>query len=359
MFSDKEKQKQLRELRLENIASENDDLDIDTAPYKITTYGADMTLEILAQKVKEKEITIPEFQRRYVWPHKKSSKLIESFLLGLPVPQIFLYRENVSQTLLVVDGQQRLRSIAYFFDERFENGDKFFLQGVRPAWEGKTYLGLNESDKRRFKNYILRATIFEQTDPKDDTSIYEIFNRLNTGGMALNEQEIRNCVIHGEINPFLKDLNQNDSWRKLLGKSSPDPRMKDIEMILRFLALREKWKDYKKPMKDFISDFMRRHKNLDERTKSNFAELFSSVISKIYNDIGTEAYKRKGGINVAMFDSLTVGLSIVGPEKIEHLKDKYEILKTNDAYEEAISSSTTDVERVQSRIKLVIQTFSG
>ena len=192
---------------IEKIKSEEDDLDSDAAGYKIKTYGADFTLELLSQKLDEKEIKIPSFQRRYVWPSKKASRLIESFLLGLPVPQVFLYREQDTQDLMVVDGQQRLRTINYFFAEKYEDGSKFKLIGVKTQWEGKTYSELSEQDRRKFKNYILRATIFEQVDPADNKSVYEIFERLNTGGMALTPQEIRNCVINGVISQFLEKLN--------------------------------------------------------------------------------------------------------------------------------------------------------
>ena len=205
---------QEKNIDFENIASEQEDLDIDNASYKIRTYGADFTLEILSKKFDSKEIIVPDFQRLYVWPQKKSSRLIESILLGLPIPQIFLYREEESQDLLVVDGQQRLKSINYFINEKFENGTEFYLKGVKSEWEGKKYSTLKESDKRRFNNYILRATIFEQIDPKDNSSIFEIFERLNTGGMPLNEQEIRRCVIRGEINKFLDGLNRYISLLK-------------------------------------------------------------------------------------------------------------------------------------------------
>ena len=96
------------EILFEDLQSEQLYKEVETAGYKINTYGADMTLEILAKKIHEKEVSVPPFQRRYVWPIKKASRLIESFLLGLPVPQIFLFRREKTQDLLVVDGQQRL-----------------------------------------------------------------------------------------------------------------------------------------------------------------------------------------------------------------------------------------------------------
>jgi len=113
-----------------------------------------MTIELLIKKYKENEIVIPSFQRKYVWKEKKASKFIESFLLGLPIPQIFLFREAKNQDLLVVDGQQRLKSILYFFDGKFEDGKIFKLKDVRDQWEGKTYGDLTESDKRRLKNML-------------------------------------------------------------------------------------------------------------------------------------------------------------------------------------------------------------
>ena len=102
------------DLDLEEISSEEEDLDIDNAPYEIRTLGADFSLELYSQKINSGEIRIPDFQRKYVWPIKKASKLIESFLLGLPVPQVFLFQEASKRDLLVVDGQQRLLT-AHFF----------------------------------------------------------------------------------------------------------------------------------------------------------------------------------------------------------------------------------------------------
>lgn len=343
------------EIRLEDIPSEQEDLDIDNASYKIKTYGADFTLEILSNKFDSKEIIIPDFQRRYVWPPKKSSRLIESFLLGLPVPQVFLYREEERQDLLVVDGQQRLKTVNYFINEKFEDDSEFYLRGVKPQWEGKKYSTLTEPDRRRFNNYILRATIFEQTDPKDDSSIFEIFERLNTGGMPLNEQEIRKCVVRGKINDFIEELNLYPNWRKLLKKDKPDARMKDLEMILRFFSLWQNWSRYKKPMKDFVTEFMRSKKDISSDEQNKYSNIFKSVVDKIYNDVGADVFRLKAGINIAVFDSIMVALALAGIDKVNNLKEKIVELKTNTAYLDSVSKSTTDSDRVESRIKLSTQ----
>lgn len=342
----------------QEIVSETLDKEIDNASYKINTYGADFTLEVLSKKIKEKEIIVPPFQRRYVWPEKKASKLIESFLLGLPIPQVFLYRQEDTQDLLVVDGQQRLKSIHYFYEGKYEDGKEFILRGVKTAWEGKSYSELSEPDRRRFKNSILRATIFEQTDPRDKTSVFEIFERLNTGGMALTEQEIRNCVIRGKINSFLEDLNQHKSWRNLLGKQRPDSRMRDVEMILRFFSLFFGWNTYKKPMKYFISDFMEVNKNLNKKLRSKDGELFKSVMDLIYREVGSSAFKIKAGINVAVMDSIAVGLASIKSKKIKKISERYNDLINDKKYLEMIEKSTTDTDRVKGRIKIAIQYFT-
>ena len=352
--------KERTELELEEISSEEEDLNIDDAPYEIRTQGADMNLEMYSQKYGSGEIVVPDFQRQYVWPIKKASKLIESFLLGLPVPQVFLYQEATKRDLLVVDGQQRLLTTHCFFKEKFiDDHTPFRLRGVKQKWEGKTFSDLDEGDKRRLKNYILRATIFEQIDPADNKSVYEIFERLNTGGMPLTEQEVRNCVNRGTINGFLEKLNQVESWRLLLGKSEPDKRMKDIEIILRVLSLVEGWKSYKKPMKDYISSYMEKHKNVTDSDQENFGDSFKKASDFIFKEAGAGAFRVPGGrVNVAILDSIVAAVMIMGPEKIKNFNEKIRELKTNEAYINYISNATTDDDTVKGRLKMMIEALS-
>lgn len=348
------------DLDLEEIQSEEDDLDIDDAPYEIRTLGADFSLELYSQKIDSGEIRIPDFQRKYVWPIKKASKLIESFLLGLPVPQVFLFQEAERRDLLVVDGQQRLLTAHFFLRGILEDKQTpFRLRGVKQKWEGKTFGDLDEGDKRRLKNYILRATIFEQIDPADNKSVYEIFERLNTGGMPLTEQEVRNCVNNGTINAFLDSLNKTESWRVLLGKLELDRRMKDIEIILRVLALNEDWKNYKKPMKDFISAYMEKHVDITKIDQDKLGVIFKAATDMIVAQAGAAAFRLAGGrVNVAVLDSVLTAVILVGPEKIENFKTSLDTLKVNGSYTDYVSKSTTDDDSVKGRIKMSVETFS-
>lgn len=355
-----EDEQKLNDLDLEPILSEEEDLDIDNAPYEIRTQGADLTLELLSQKYSTGEIVVPAFQRNYVWPVKKASKLIESFLLGLPVPQIFLYQEAKNRDLLVVDGQQRLLSSHFFLRGTLaDEKTPFNLKGVKQKWEGKSFVDLEEGDKRRLKNYILRATIFEQIDPADDKSVYEIFERLNTGGIPLTEQEVRNCINRGPINSFLEELNLHEAWRALLGKNVPDKRMKDIEIILRVLSLIDGWESYKKPMKDSISVYMANHVNLSKTDHVRLGTLFKSIADFIYKEAGVGAFRLPGGrVNVAVLDSIMTAVALAGTEKISNLEKKLQSVKTNASYLEYVSKSTTDDDSVKGRIKMMLEAIS-
>ena len=345
-------------VRFQDTKKRGEDKSSDAARYRIITYGADFTLEVLYNKINQGEIVIPTFQRRFVWSLKRSSRLIESFLLGLPVPQIFLYREEKKQDLLVVDGHQRLKSIEFYFSGQFEYKRVFRLRGVRSAWEGKTFSDLMESERRYLKNSVLRATIFEQTDPKDNTSMFEIFNRLNTGGMALSSQEIRNCLYRGEIRDFLVELNEYEKWRNLLGTTQPDKRMRDVELILRYFALKDRWKTYRKSMRDFLSFYMAENRNIDQKRRSEYSEIFRRAIDKVHDEIGPRAFRIQRGVNAAVFDSIMVALTEIGIDDVRNLKERYKKLLKEEAYLENVSKWTTDTDRVSGRINIAIGMFS-
>ena len=202
--------------------------------YEISSYGADYPVDGLVKRISRGDIYVPEFQRGFVWTHAQSSRFIESLLLGLPVPGIFLFKEPETQRLVVVDGQQRLRTLQTYY-HGIIRGREFALRGVSEELNDLTYKSLPEDDRRRLDDAIVHATIFQQEDPQDDlSSIYLVFERLNTGGTPLVEQEIRSCVYPGPFNDLLEELAAHPKWREIYG--SPSTRGKDQEIILRFLA---------------------------------------------------------------------------------------------------------------------------
>lgn len=340
---------------IEKIPSETKDQKMEVIVYNIANYPADYTLQGLYDKWNMREIEIPPFQRGFVWTLSQASKLIESCLLGLPVPGIFLYKEKDSQKFLVIDGQQRLKTIFGYFSNSFPDTKRqFYLKDVNPKWEGNAFLDLDEPDKRRLKNYVLRAIIVEQLDPKDNTSIFHIFQRLNTGGTILNLQEVRNCTYQGKFNDLLKELNKDANWRKIIGLPKLDKRMRDIELILRFFALRYRYKEYKKPMKDFLSNFMSDYKN-DTNKVRDFKEIFERTVSIISINLESKPFRIKAGLNAAVFDSIMVAFALNIDEIPKDIKYRHKQLLKDNTYIEWINKVTTDEKVVKERISLAIE----
>lgn len=350
------------ELNVDDEAEESEEEPI--ARYDITSYGVDFDVDGLIRRIKRGDIIIPAFQRDFVWKLTESSRLIESLLLGLPVPGIFLAQEQETKKMLVIDGQQRLRSLQYFLDGVFnpksEEGKQrvFKLEKVQPQFANKTYEMLDPTDQMNLRDCVIHATVVKQDSPvEDDTSIYHIFERLNSGGRKLAPQEIRTAVFHGSLLESIKIINEYPSWRKIYGKTND--RMKDQELILRFFAMLEEHENYKQPMTEFISLFCKRHREDGKEKIEGFSNLFKrccdqfSQLSKPFR-IGT-------ALNAAFFEAAMVGLAYSirnGNEPmLDKLQSSYDSLKSNKVFLSAISQSTANQASLKSRIELAIKAF--
>ncbi len=334
---------------VESIDSEVEDATSAVPVYTISSYPTDPTLEGLHLRWQRNEIQIPRFQRGWVWNHTQASQLIESFLLGLPVPGIFLYREPKSQHLLVIDGQQRLKSIWGYFDGYLDNVRDFYLRNVDARWEGKRYGDLLEADRIRLRDAVLRAIIVEQTVPNDNSSVYHIFERLNTGGTHLNPQEVRNSAAHGPFNDLMNELNKHSNWRQIFGRDESDPRMRDVELVVRFHALSEPSEKYAKPMKKFLNDYMARHQF--ETSAQPYRRIFDETVDRVVEALGTRPFHVRRGINAAVFDSVMIAFArseSIPPD----IQGRWSTLLENPSFDDATRSSTTDVETVERRIRL-------
>jgi hypothetical protein len=340
------------EMLIEAVPSEAEE-DVPVPVYKIRVYPSDPTLEVLNERWKRGEIILTEFQRGWVWSASQASKLIESFLAGLPVPPVFFYREESGKEV-IIDGQQRLRTIVGFFECMLPDHSPFFLKGVSIQWAGKNYTTLNESDKNRLRQSILRVIIVEQIDPQDITSMYEVFSRLNTGGTTLSAQEVRNASCHGPFNDMLRDLNKLEAWRAVLGKSSMDARMRDVELIARFLALNDS--EYTKPMKKFITDFMFRHRHLADNEE--YKDSFTKTITTVYEKLGAKPFHIYRGLNAAVFDSVMVAFS-KNLDCPPDIRSKYNALIKREDYWDKVSSATTDEDTVRERIRIAQEALFG
>ncbi|MFQ5949776.1 MAG: DUF262 domain-containing protein [Nitrospiria bacterium] len=331
--------------------------------YAITGYGADYPVDGLVKRIADGSINIPSFQRGFVWPLKMASRFIESLLLGLPVPGIFLAKEYETQKLLVIDGQQRLRTLQYFYEGIFADSSKVFtLKGVQPQFEGATYKSLNDEDRRRLDDSILHATIIKQDEPSDDdSSIYHIFERLNTEGLQLQPQEIRACMYHGEFNDLLKNLNEIKPWRSIYGPISR--RMRDQELILRFLALYFNFDNYEKPMKEFLNIYLGKNRNLRFQSEDDVRNAFVPTIDIIHKCLGNSAFKPRKNLNAAVFDAVMVGigrrLTNGAIRDLKAMQRRYQALLKNSSFSAATETGTSAEESVNRRIILATDAFAN
>lgn len=322
--------------------------------YSISSYGADMPVDGIVDRLKREDIFIPPFQREFVWTHTQASRFIESLLIGLPVPGIFMFKEPDSRKLMVVDGQQRLRTLQCFHDGILR-GREFSLLGVSEEFSGKTYRSLADEDRRDLDDSILHATIFQQDHPGDDrSSIYSIFERLNTGGIPLQPQEIRACVYRGKLNELLSRLAENQHWKGVYGPASV--RKKDEEIILRFFALYYSLEEYERPMKKFLNDFMENHRDLDDDLSAQFRSRFEGTIATVAEVLESGALRPERNLNVSVADAVLVGLA----HRLDHgpiqdpdaLRTAHARLLETLRREELYTSGTTSKERVRKRIEL-------
>ncbi len=342
--------------------------EIDESPFvefDISVSPADPTLEILANKVENRDIIIPFYQRKYVWKIEQASRLIESFLMGLPVPQVFLY-VNEEDQLEIIDGQQRVMSVKYFFEGYFGEPDEkgrrqvFRLKGLseRSEYNGKTFQELPDRDKRRLRNTSLRAIHIKQLKPSlRNDSVFHIFERLNTGGTRLKPQEIRNAVYRGKIVDSLRELNLNKDWRSILGMPHPDKNQKDVELLLRLFALFQQWQAYEKPMLKYLNDQMEINRAFDSVRSTEFVKAFQRAAHSV-NEVLDRPFRPRGVINAAMLEAVMIALMEHPNLSEAQISKAYDSLNSPD-FARYLHGATTDTNTVRDRIKFAKSAFEN
>lgn len=334
--------------------------------YGITSYGADFPVDGLVKRMENRDIVVPTFdpgvgdeeigvvgfQRDFVWTKPQSDRFIESLLLGFPVPGIFLVQGSEG-VYLVLDGQQRLRTLQAFYAGLLR--DKAFrLQHVQKDFRGLGYDDLETDARRRLDNSIIHATVVRQEIPSEDQSgIYKIFERLNTGGTLLQPQEIRVALFNGPLIRLLRDLNEDKHWRAMCGNRSK--RLKDQELILRFFAFRARSKKYKAPMKEFLNSYTAWNLDLKRQSADELTTVFRSTTELIHDRFGERAFRPARAVNAAAVDSLMTvvaeGIEKKTLRSQKALEKGYKKLFQNADYRGAIERATAREENVELRLK--------
>ena len=283
---------------VQHIKEEDGDSYSDDSLFRISSYGADLSFRELIERYEDDELLKPELQRNYVWDRTEASRFIDSILLGLPVPSIFLAQQP-DERLLIVDGYQRIMTVHNFVKGIFSTDGKVFRlsrsEKINRRWRGKAFAELTDTEQRKIRNTTIHAIIFIQQEPQnDDTSLFQVFERINTSGRSLMPQEIRNCVAQGRLNSLLFEINKNYQWREVFGLEKPDARMRDMEYILRFFALSSrKFKEDKRErisLRRFLDLYMKENQNPTDEQLEQFSVRFNSSIELIHNTFGTSAF---------------------------------------------------------------------
>lgn len=356
--------------------SENDDTYSNDDIFNITSWGADMSFRELITMYEQDELLKPELQRKYVWDKAEASRFIESILLGLPVPSIFLAKTK-EDNRLIIDGFQRIMTVYDYVKGIFSQDTKVFklsnTEKINARWRGKAFVELSDTEQKRIKNTTIHAIIFEQKIYSEkDTSLFQIFERINTSGRTLKPQEIRNCVYQGKFNSLLFELNVLVSWRELFGLKIEEPRMLDLEFITRFFALssdeiknsKANRISLKKELNEFMGSKDSNNASLIEERKSAFTNTMNIIFTHFgkdaFHNLSKDGLKIKPIFHPAVYDSIAIATSFVLTKDvdistIENLKEKRIELLKDPNYKKYISERTTDIFHINERIKIASQ----
>lgn len=323
---------------------------------------ADQGLATLADMVSSGAIDVaPKFQRRDRWDAARQSKLIESFLINVPVPPVYLAEDAASiGSYAVIDGKQRLTAVAAFFANNLmlRNMDNL------PDMNGMRFGDLPGGIRAALGMKSLRVTTLLRQSSEDRK--HEVFLRLNTGGEILNAQEIRNVAFRGRLNDAIYKLAENEFLRtqfKVHAPSSPAYKnMTDAEYVLRFLALEEHWKTFSGGLRQALDAYMseNRFMGVEEVEKKN--NLFKSCIESAEAIWGSDAFKRPGRDQAlaGMYDAQMLALSALSnAERQEAVRKGAQIRQETtklfdvDAFEESVRRATNTPERLRFRVNAV------
>ena len=323
----------------------------------LRTEQYDFSVSTLVGMMNKGEVNIPEFQRRYVWTDRQASRLVESLIIQCPIPVIYLNQEK-NETFSVIDGNQRLNSLKRFVD------DKFTLSGLTsyPELSGLKYSQLDIRFQRHISNRVLRCTvILKETHPQVK---FDVFERLNSGAVALTRQELRHGLYFGSLlkkaSSVAKELRLDNHFG-----GRKDKRMKAEELVIRYWALSDGIGAYEKPLASFISAYAEANRNpadgdLEKLSKdirvahSRAVELFGRHCFSFSKDDGAARF------NAAVFDAQMLASAKLSSAAFQSLQGKtgairkaYEELQKNPEYARSVTLATSDKAALQGRIHKV------
>lgn len=322
---------------------------------KLQTNPFDFIVSSINSQIEDGSIVLQDqFQRRRVWNDVKSSRLMESLILNVPIPVCY-FAELDDGAYAVVDGQQRLTSIYRFLDNQFA------LRGlkIRPDLNRKRFHQLPPADQRLIRARAIRCIVILKESHPDIR--FDVFERLNTSTVSLNRQELRNSTYRGDLNNLIVKLCDNTTFLAVRKAETPDKRMRDAELILRFLAFHFGGDTFRGGFTRHLDNYLEGGRRLSATALDMHRAAFEDTISKAYNIFGDDAFRRvdeegkpENQINSAVFDALMLTLARIDPSTISLHTDDFRaayLAVCNDAdFLDAISRATRDTSRLNTRL---------
>ncbi len=357
-------------------------------PTKIKIDARQITIDLVLNRIKFHEIELsPDFQRDSdIWNDVAKSRLVESMLIRIPLPAFYIDATDENKWV-VIDGQQRLTTIKNFVlgekdtgassitEDEEEVGIKFRLSKLEflTQFNNKTYDELPRNYQRRINETQITVYLIEKGTPEEVK--FNIFRRINTGGLPLSAQEIRHALNQGKATKFLKILADSKEFKDATANAVTDKRMAAREVVLRFLAF--KVTHYTKydaaELDTFLNEAMKTMNSMSEQSLANLEKDFLKAMVVAAEIFGNDAFRRRRSkkaarspINKALFESWAVSLSSLNDEQIESLKSRREILidkfielNGDSRFNDSISGGTGEITRVKYRFGKVQELIEG
>jgi hypothetical protein len=347
-------------------------------------FGVDFDVEGLVRRFDRHELIVPRFdprvdetedhgyegfQRNFVWTKRQMDRFIESVLLGYPVPGIFLV-ELESRRYVVLDGQQRLTTLASFYKGLTPDGKAFELDHVGEQFKGHLYDTLDGAAQRKLNNAMIQATITVPQGEDGPMAIYALFERINSGGTKLTPQQIRVALFAGgDATQLARKMNSDPNWRKLFG--TPAHRDgRDQELILRYLALKSVAEsmldpgdsvEFQPPMSAFMTKYLDRNKVIPASSKKVENEEFSHACRLLIAAEGDTALRRVRTINAARADSILAALTLAirrdDSLSVEKVRRAMKLTNENADYVQFTTVSTSHRKSVEGRLRIALENF--
>jgi len=354
----------------EIIETDDDTLEEDQGeeglyPYDPTEADIDIredpqtVFELMRKYDNGKLIIEPDFQRNLVWERTQQSKFIESVILNFPIPPFYVNQTREGK-YIVVDGLQRTSTLHEFVNNGFK------LQGLEAL---KKLNGCSFSDlknltgdyqtkieDKKLNLYVIRPSVPVKV-------VYDIFNRINTGGTNLQRQEVRNCIFLGKSTQLLKELAESTDFKIAINQGISPKRMKDREAVLRYLAFRifNYQKDYQGDMSDFLERAMKKINTMKPLEIESLKADFKRAMKITYELFGKKnfrlpTYQTRGRISIAIFESVAYFFSIIDDLFLKKYKTEiianFDNLIKNEVYLDSVSNATSSKAKVISRFNL-------